>query len=540
MVTAPDNNSSGWRFLNSLPRRAQNMIGLGNSEDDRETRQKREPHSRKGFRTTERNVEIPSSQPTHQPQEITARPERSYAQAAGGAGLQQGNVRSIANQYNRNNESSIANNYKRVEEAPPPLPEDVIAPRQQFNGQYHSKRPSRGSDGHRQHDDGSKQTSHKRTSDDFAEEKFMHEIAKLKSTIEKKEKDLAYWQNTYTELRAEYDSIKQAYEGSVKNVKNLEEDKETLKQSRNKHKEKAERLERALEEEKSTSAERLQTYQNALEAEKARFSKLTTEHIKSINSVGTGLEPITDEYFIKAFRTLQDQVGGWCRKTFKGKEMRPLHELPDSLREALSQRVRENAGLKFAQFAETALWYFIEHKFFLWFPGFPLEMQPQLQHINNLIRRGDLSEDKTRTEFWRAYTASMIFQMPDTPATLDDCNEEINFILPALMQMATAFFSWDDNLIPAFVDIIRTATLLAAQLRCQRSVYEIDYYLDSPYDETTMTSVDFDLDDEETEKRQAVITAVIARGIVKRPYAGSREIHAVISKPRVKIAFTTD
>lgn len=158
--------------------------------------------------------------------------------------------------------------------------------------------------------------------------------------------------------------------------------------------------------------------------------------------------------------------------------------------------------------------------------------------INTTI---DLSEDKTRAEFWRAYTASMIFQVPDTPVILDNCNEEVGLIQSALMQMATTSLPFDDNSMSVFVNIIRNATLLAAQLRCQRSAYEIiGYYLDSPYDETTMTSVDFDLDDEETEKRQAVITAVIARGIVKRPYAGSREIHAVISKPRVKIAFTTD
>lgn len=68
--------------------------------------------------------------------------------------------------------------------------------------------------------------------------------------------------------------------------------------------------------------------------------------------------------------------------------MRPTHELPDYLREALSQRVRENAGLKFAQFAETVLWNFIEDKFFLWFPGFTPEMQQHLQYINKLIRRG--------------------------------------------------------------------------------------------------------------------------------------------------------
>jgi hypothetical protein len=153
----------------------------------------------------------------------------------------------------------------------------------------------------------------------------------------------------------------------------------------------------------------------------------------------------------------------------------------------------------------------------------------------------DHSEDKNRTEFWRAYTASMLFQMSSTPEMLHECTQEVDFILAILMQMATISFQLDDNSIAAFVATIRTARFLAAQLRCQRSVYEVEnYYVHSPYDETTMTNVDFDFDDEEMEKKQAVITAVIARGIVKRPYPGSNEIHAVISKPRVKIAFTAD
>jgi hypothetical protein len=68
--------------------------------------------------------------------------------------------------------------------------------------------------------------------------------------------------------------------------------------------------------------------------------------------------------------------------------MRPAHEVPDYSRQALSQRVREHAGLKFAQFAETVLWSFIEENFFAWFPGFPLDIQRHLQGLNDLIRQG--------------------------------------------------------------------------------------------------------------------------------------------------------
>jgi hypothetical protein len=68
--------------------------------------------------------------------------------------------------------------------------------------------------------------------------------------------------------------------------------------------------------------------------------------------------------------------------------MRPADGLHDYSRQALSQRVREHAGLKFAQFAETVLWSFIEETFFEWFPGFSLDIQQHLQGLNNFIRQG--------------------------------------------------------------------------------------------------------------------------------------------------------
>jgi DNA repair exonuclease SbcCD ATPase subunit len=281
-------------------------------------KQKQEPSTRESSKTTDRSANIAPARTTLEPQEITARSERSersersYAQVAGEGGPQQGYVKSLRNQFNRNNESSTANSSKRVEQAPPP--EDVID-RQRPKGHYESKRPSQGPDRDERYHDGSKQTSRKRTTHDATEEKVHQEIAELRSAIEKHEQNSAYWHKqysalnvTYMELGAKYDTLIKAHEKLVGDVKHLEDDKEKLKDSKSQYREKVKRLEHAIEEERSASANRLQSYQDALEAEKAKSSKLTTEHIKSVNSVGTGLEPITDEEFIKSFRTLQDQV----------------------------------------------------------------------------------------------------------------------------------------------------------------------------------------------------------------------------------------
>ncbi|CCX17469.1 Protein of unknown function [Pyronema omphalodes CBS 100304] len=291
------------------------------------------------------------------------------------------------------------------------------------------------------------------------------------------------------------------------------------------------------------SAHRLQRYQEALEAEAEKFSKLTAEHIKSVNSVGTGLEPITDEEFKQKFQKLHDQVGQWCRKAFRQKELRPFEELDKYVQNVLQHRAQEDCGIKFAQMAEIILWTFFEDIFLAWFPGFPKEVVSHIKGLNDHILCGDRSNNKDRSEFWRAYTASMLFQMDSTTIMLNSCEEDAQIILRLLTTMPTTPLDIDDDSYLAFVDILRNVRRLAAELRCQRSIYEVeqDIHVHQPYDDATMTDVQFSAgldDDEEVEKRQAVITAVIAKGIVKRPYPGSKEVYAVISKPRVKIAFT--
>jgi len=69
-----------------------------------------------------------------------------------------------------------------------------------------------------------------------------------------------------------------------------------------------ERYKHELEEEKTLAATRLANHQHELEVQKSKFDRLNAAHIKSVNSVGTGLEPITDLEFTSKFRDLQDQV----------------------------------------------------------------------------------------------------------------------------------------------------------------------------------------------------------------------------------------
>lgn len=68
------------------------------------------------------------------------------------------------------------------------------------------------------------------------------------------------------------------------------------------------RLNVELEEEKALAATRRLDYDRELDQQKAKFDELNSLHIRSVNLVATGLEPISDQEFKTSIRGLQDQV----------------------------------------------------------------------------------------------------------------------------------------------------------------------------------------------------------------------------------------
>lgn len=74
------------------------------------------------------------------------------------------------------------------------------------------------------------------------------------------------------------------------------------------YKESISRLSAQLEDEKALAADRRQAYDQELDQQKAKFDELNSLHIRSVNLVATGLEPITHQEFSASIRGLQDQV----------------------------------------------------------------------------------------------------------------------------------------------------------------------------------------------------------------------------------------
>ena len=82
---------------------------------------------------------------------------------------------------------------------------------------------------------------------------------------------------------------------------------------------------------------------------------------------------------------------------------------------------------------------------------------------------------------------------------------------------------------------LQSVMILAAELKCQRFVYEVDQsvQLGEPYDDTRMLDMKFVVDEENAS--YAFVDAIISRGVVKRSYAGDKEVRAQIGKTKVLV-----
>jgi len=113
------------------------------------------------------------------------------------------------------------------------------------------------------------------------------EIAELRDKLNEREETLQRWRAKCGQLAT---------------------DKRELQEQKSKWKESSDRYRRELDAEKDLAATRLVKHQHELEVQYGKFERLNAAHIKSINSVGTGLDPISDQEFTTKLRDLQDQV----------------------------------------------------------------------------------------------------------------------------------------------------------------------------------------------------------------------------------------
>lgn len=98
---------------------------------------------------------------------------------------------------------------------------------------------------------------------------------------------------------------------------------------------------------------------------------------------------------------------------------------------------------------------------------------------------------------------------------------------------------FQEKYLPAIQNTLCSVAMLSAELKCQRSVYEIDdtVHAGQLFDESRMIDVKFtDQADDENKEEEAVVKCIISRGWVRRSYGDFEDIHERLCKARVLVS----
>lgn len=150
----------------------------------------------------------------------------------------------------------------------------------------------------------------------------------------------------------------------------------------------------------------------------------------------------------------------------------------------------------------------------------------------------DASGSFTKAEYWRSYTASLLFQAPEAEETR---NWVVSQHMPILLGYLAAFQEsrTPSNAQPTAKQVkslesyIYTAVKTAQQLRCQRGCYEVDRQmtkLGSQFNGSSMINLDH-----ENVSEAGIVCCIISKGIIRRPFSESPKVDGQISKARVYV-----
>jgi hypothetical protein len=143
-----------------------------------------------------------------------------------------------------------------------------------------------------------------------------------------------------------------------------------------------------------------------------------------------------------------------------------------------------------------------------------------------------------KTDYWRAYTASLLFQHPDTQKKIGSSAEFVSQDLldNVLVKLQSGEVKLHPESFGHLVKIFESAIILAAELKCQRACYEIESGIvpGVRYDKSRMRDVGGEADDEDDESSW-IVTCVLSKGWIKRPFHGSSDGPVRICKARVLV-----
>jgi hypothetical protein len=137
----------------------------------------------------------------------------------------------------------------------------------------------------------------------------------------------------------------------------------------------------------------------------------------------------------------------------------------------------------------------------------------------------DTSGSSERAEFWRAYTASLLYQNHEVKERLKDVDIISSDLCVLFSKVQEGLPLTVASHMNSFREYLHCSMDLAAQLRCQRGVYEVDEIikLADRYDDGRMVDLDNpDLKDSEDADR-AFVSGIMSKGVVRKAFAGATE-----------------
>lgn len=105
----------------------------------------------------------------------------------------------------------------------------------------------------------------------------------------------------------------------------------------------------------------------------AKVAELSQVHVRSVNGIGAGLDPISDQTFTEVLAEHHLKTFQWCRKNLRGKKLLDHDNFPKNLQSLIAERCSGwPTDLSVARVADLIFWFGLEAVVLK--PWFPVEV----------------------------------------------------------------------------------------------------------------------------------------------------------------------
>lgn len=319
----------------------------------------------------------------------------------------------------------------------------------------------------------------------------------------------------------------------------------------------------------------IQKLQQSVSEHEKDNARLKHIHVKAINNCGPGIEPKTDGEFSARIAAIQKAVRAFFRDNFRSYALASpvAKDVNRLIFEPRLISLAEIDNINIGNILEIVFWAHHEHLLDHWFmptlEGADNEVICRLEEeiisggmsalpirgsaaphgtIINRARiltrdwRSDTLPDRKRAEYWRHYTACLLSRSQKSNEHFEARNLLYTHRLAEYIQkllIGTTDLNLDSKEYLELHFIMKCIIQLWTDLRCQPEHYSLDNSIrpDDQFDSETMEDFKQFIDKPHRQGQVFVVTAVVAKGIVKKAYKRAEEITTRVSKAQVMLGF---